>query len=108
MAARSDHAERTAVTVRDVWKVAGRTVFGWAVEQKLIQRNPFADVRITVPRKVSNRDTKAFYDDEIRTILRAASAITEPKTKRDAVRRWVPGYARTLAQGQEKSLSFGV
>ena len=82
--------ERSAVTVRDVWKAAGRTVFGWAVEQHLIARNHFADVRITVPRKNIVRETKAFTAEEIETILKAASAISQPRTPGEALRRWGP------------------
>ena len=82
--------ERSAVTVRDVWKVAGRTVFGWAAEQHLIARNPFADVRITVPRKNLVRETKAFTAEETKTILKAASAISQPRTPGEAARRWAP------------------
>jgi integrase len=83
-------AERAAVTVRDVWRIAGRRVFGWAVENRLIQRNPFDGVKITVPRKNLTRDTKAFTDAEAQTILSAASAISKPSTKGEAVKRWVP------------------
>lgn len=82
--------ERSAVTVRDIWKVAGRTVFGWAVEQHLIARNPFADVRITVPRRNTVRETKAFTAEEIKIILKAASAISQPRTPGEALRRWGP------------------
>jgi integrase len=84
------NAERSAVTVRDIWKVAGRTVFGWATEQHLVSRNPFADVRITVPRKNIARETKAFTDDEAKTILKAASAISQPRTPTEAAKRWAP------------------
>jgi integrase len=82
--------ERSAGTVRGVWKVAGSTVFGWATAQHLIPRNPFADVRITVPRKNVVRETKAFTAEEIKIILRAATAISQLQTKSDATRRWVP------------------
>jgi integrase len=81
--------ERSAGTVRDIWTAAGRTVFRWAVEQRLVPRNPFTDVRITVPRRNTVRETKAFTDGEIKTILRAASGIT-PGTPTEAARRWVP------------------
>jgi integrase len=65
-------------------------VFGWTVEQQLIPRNPFADVRITVPRKNIVRETKAFTAEETKTILKAASAISLPKTPGEAVKRWGP------------------
>jgi integrase len=82
--------DRSPVTVRDVWKVAGRTVFGWASEQHLVSRNPFADVRIPVPRKSTVRETKAFTAKEINIILKAASAISQPGTPSEAAKRWVP------------------
>jgi integrase len=82
--------ERSAVTVREVWKGAGHTVFGWAVEQHLISRNPFADVRITVSRKNIVRETKAFTAAEIKIVLNAASAISQSRTPGEALRRWGP------------------
>jgi integrase len=82
------NAERSAGTVRGVWKVAGTTVFGWAAAQHLIPSNPFANIRVTVPRKTTVRETKAFTAEEMKTILKAASAIV--RTKIDAARRWVP------------------
>jgi hypothetical protein len=47
--------KRTAVTVRDVWIMAGRAVFGWAVGAKLITRNPFVGWRLTVPKIARTR-----------------------------------------------------
>jgi integrase len=82
--------QRSALTVRDVWKVAGHTVFAWAVGQKLITRNPFAGVRVTVPRATRTRDGKWFTPEEIKTILRAAIGISNPKAKTQAARRWLP------------------
>jgi integrase len=84
--------ERSAGTVRDIWVVAGRTVFAWAIGKKLITRNPFTGWRITVPRKTTTRETKAFTDDEIKTVLNAASAI-DARTKGDAAKRWCPWLA---------------
>jgi integrase len=76
--------------VRDVWRIAARTVFAWAMGRKLLSRNPFADVKVTVPRKATTRETKAFRADEITTILKAALAITDNKRAGDAAKRWVP------------------
>ena len=51
-------SERSAATVRNNWIRACMTVFGWAVEHKHIPRNPFAAVKITVPRvSQAERDT---------------------------------------------------
>jgi integrase len=84
--------ERSPVTVRDVWVIAGRTVFAWAAGKKLIMRNPFTGWRITVPKKSKTRETKAFTDDEINTVLSAALAV-RPHSKGDAAKRWCPWLA---------------
>jgi integrase len=83
-------SERTPRTVRDVWIVAARTVFAWAVDQRLTSKNPFASVRVSVPRKNRSRETKAFRAEEVRTILNAASAETDAGRASSAARRWVP------------------
>ena len=48
---RSLAGKRSPSTVRKNWITASRTIFGWALEHKRISRNPFADVKITVPKK---------------------------------------------------------
>jgi integrase len=102
----SDRSERT---VRDVWVIAARTVFGWAKDQRLVAQNPFTEVRIKVPRKNTTRETKAFTTEEARTILRAALAIAEPRTKMQAAKRWVPWLcAYTGARGGEIAQLRGV
>jgi integrase len=85
-------SERTARTVADVWVGAARTVFGWAIEEKLLSRNPFTGWRLKVPKKIRTRETKAFTDDEIKTILNAALAI-KVRSKTDAAKRWCPWLA---------------
>jgi hypothetical protein len=42
--------ERSAYTVREVWLSASRRVFSWAAQHKHISKNPFAEVRVDVPR----------------------------------------------------------
>jgi integrase len=85
-------SERSAGTVADVWVGAARTVFAWAVDEKLLTRNPFIGWRVKVPKKITTRETKAFTDDEIKTILKAASAI-KVRSKTDAAKRWCPWLA---------------
>ncbi len=80
---------RSATTVADVWVGAARTVFGCAVDERLISRNPFIGWRVKVPKKIRTRETKAFTDDEIKTILNAALAI-KVRSKSDAAKRWCP------------------
>jgi integrase len=85
-------ADRSAGTVADVWVGAARTVFSWAIDEKLITRNPFIGWRVKVPKKIRTRETKAFTDEEIKTILVAAGAV-EVRSKTDAAKRWCPSLA---------------
>jgi integrase len=82
--------ERSAQTVATVWKTALKTVFTWALGEKLVKSNPFTDVRISVPRRNEERETKAFTPDEAEIILNAALAYKSPKGVDDRARRWVP------------------
>jgi integrase len=84
--------DRTAGTVADVWVRSARTVFAWAVDEKLISRNPFTGWRVKVPKKIRTRETKAFTGDEIKTILNAALAV-KGRSKSDAAKRWCPWLA---------------
>lgn len=70
--------ERTEQTVMDTYVRACRTVFNWALQEKLISRNAFVGWRIKVPKKTSNRETQAFTTEESTTILSAALKITGP------------------------------
>ena len=63
------HDGRSAATVRDTWVVAARTVWAWAITRKYIDRNPFKEVRVTVPRKQRHRAHKAFTPGEMKIIL---------------------------------------
>jgi integrase len=81
---------RTAQTIATVWKTALKTVFAWAVGEKLIGSNPFKELRISVPRKTVERETKAFTAEEADTILKAALSYKTPKTVDERARRWVP------------------
>jgi integrase len=82
--------KRKARTVNNVWLPAARTVFAWAQQERLISSNPFGGVRVTEPRRVKHRETDAFMPEEWRTILKAASAVTAPKTTFQGAQRWVP------------------
>jgi integrase len=84
--------DRTARTVMDVWVRSCRAVFGWAVDEKLIARNPFITWRVKVPKKIQTRETKAFTTDEINVILSAASKV-KIGSKTDAAKRWCPWLA---------------
>jgi integrase len=86
------NSDRTAGTVANIWVRAARTVFGWAVDEKLISGNPFVGWRVKVPKKIKTRETKSFTTDEINTILSNALAV-QPRSKGDAAKRWCPWLA---------------
>jgi hypothetical protein len=65
-------------------------VFAWALHEKLLARNVFAGLKLTVPKKAKLRETKAFLPHERATILKAALAIANTKSPDDAARRWAP------------------
>ncbi len=83
------NSERSPVTAAEVWLSSARTVYKWAVEQKLANGNPFVSVKITVPDPDILRD-KSFTDDEAETILRAANKIDPGENAFKAAQRWVP------------------
>ncbi|MDB5602132.1 MAG: integrase family protein [Xanthobacteraceae bacterium] len=82
-------ARRSAKTVKDTWISATRSVFTSAFDDKLLPFNAFADVKIKVPKQKRLRE-KTFKLDEIRLILRAASAIDAERHPDDPAKRWLP------------------
>jgi integrase len=80
--------ERTAATVASVWIPAVRRVFGWAQQQKLIRKNPFANTKIEQPKKKHTRESGAFTPDEVSLILRATLQYGNPKSPMEAAKRW--------------------
>lgn len=82
--------QRTAHTVATVWRTALKTVFAWGLAEKLIKQNPFPEVRISVPRKNIERETKAFTPEEAKTILQAALLCDDTKSWHERTCRWVP------------------
>jgi integrase len=84
--------ERSAYVVSTIWRSAANTVYGWALEQRKVNENPFAGVSITVPKRRQLRETEAFMPDEWRVILRA-SKVVEPTPRSSPFKRtqrWVP------------------
>ena len=61
--------KRSAHTVSTIWRTALKTICNWAIAQGLLTNNPFARVKIVVPRKIATRESKAFTDIEANTIL---------------------------------------
>ena len=82
--------ERSAHTVATVWRTALKTVFAWAQSEKLVQANPFREIRVSVPRKTSERETKAFTPEEANVILAASLRCDDTKSFYERARRWVP------------------
>jgi integrase len=82
--------ERKASTVRRTWISASRTVFGWGADHKRISSNPFATVKVTVPKEAKLRETQAFRPDEWQAILKASLAISDTSKPFHAAQRWVP------------------
>jgi hypothetical protein len=54
-------AKRSARVVKKTWLNAANTIYRWASSHKHVSHNPFADVKVTVPKKRSGRDTLAFH-----------------------------------------------
>jgi integrase len=74
-----------------VWLASSRSVFSWGMDQKHVSKNPFAGIKVDVPKQVRTRETgKAFTAEEARVILRAALAFDKPKTPQERAKRWVP------------------
>jgi integrase len=80
--------ERSPLTIREVWLPAARRVFGWGVDQMHVHKNPYADIKVDVPRQARSRETKAFRPEEALMILKASAAYTQPRTARERARRW--------------------
>jgi integrase len=81
---------RSAGTVQATYVTALKAIGRWAVKQRYIARNPFAECEVPVPKKTHHRETKAYSTEEIRLILSAARAIKNIRTPGMAARRWVP------------------
>jgi hypothetical protein len=99
---RSLTGKRSPSTVRKNWITASKTIFGWALEHKRISRNPFAHVKITVPKKLRLRETQAFLPDEWRTSCehRLGSMVWTTQTMRHGV--GCLGSALTLGRDPAK------
>jgi integrase len=82
--------KRSPRTVNDVWVTAARTVFAWGVQERLVSNNPFKNVRVTEPKKIQLRETKAFTPEEAATILRGTFKFGNPDTPFEGAIRWVP------------------
>jgi Phage integrase, N-terminal SAM-like domain len=84
----------SAKTVKDSDLAALKTVFGWAVANKLLPINPAQGITIKLGKRPRLR-SKGFTDKEAIDILTAALAV-EPTTKTKAALHWVPWLGGTL------------
>ena len=89
---RSSHAERSAAVANDIWLTAARTVFAWALSNKLIRTNPSRACPSRLPAKAQQLREREFRDNEWRIILNASLAPPPPRMSRHnaMARRWVP------------------
>jgi len=82
--------KRRPETVDGVWLPAVKTVFSWALMHKHIRTNPFAGLKIDVPKAVVLREEgKSFKPEEVQVILRASTAITNLRDAFPRAKRWV-------------------
>jgi integrase len=106
--------ERSAYTVRGIWRRSCNVVFEHCVAEGVISTNPFRDVRISVPRSKPVLRDKAFSHEELRLILGAASKIDPNQGLLYAARRWCPFLAAysgarmgELTQLRKEDIRFG-
>jgi integrase len=76
--------------VKKTYLNACKTVFGWALEHKLVSRNPFVDVKVTVTKRKRLRETQAFRPAEWRAVLTASLKFIDADSSDAAARRWIP------------------
>jgi integrase len=77
-------------TVNEIYCSTARAVFNWAISARRLSSNPFTGIKVTEPRRVSNRETPEFTDAEVSIVLNASLGFASPKRAFDAARRWVP------------------
>jgi integrase len=80
--------KRSAGVVADVWLGSARYLFSWGKKQKHVRQNPFAEVRIDVPRKARLRSGKYFTPEEAKVILRATLEFSGATSALQRAQRW--------------------
>lgn len=68
---------------------ATKAVYAFGQRRRLVSSNPFKNVVVERQRRTQLRPLH-LYDDEIKTMLKAASAVADTSTPDNAARRWVP------------------
>jgi integrase len=83
--------DRSPEVANDIWLTAARTVFAWALANKMISSNPFAGVSIAMPAKLQELREREFNEEEWQRIL-TATLVAPPARMTPAnamARRWV-------------------
>lgn len=80
--------KRSAGTVSKTWVRATKAVSAFGQRRRLVSSNPFKNVVVERQRRTQLRPLH-LYEDEIKTMLRAASAVADTSTPDNAARRWV-------------------
>jgi hypothetical protein len=94
--------ERSAATVKRTWLNAANTVFRWALDHKHIWRNPFAGIKVTVPRKGTyGRHALSIHTKPAPFSRRRPQSPTRIRRTKD-VSGGCRGSVRTLAHAQVK------
>ncbi len=83
-------------TVRDAYLATCRAAFGWALDNDLIDVNPFQGIKLRVEKKHLTRE-RGFNDAEALALLRAARAYQAPSAREHATtvaaKCWTPFLA---------------
>lgn len=78
-------------TVAEGYLAAARSFFNWALEREKVQSNPFADVKMRIPKETKLRP-KSLQDEEARLILSETLRPVDGRTSDEfgAAKRWIP------------------
>lgn len=82
---------RSAKTVRDTYLAVAKTIFGYAVENRLLPSNPASGITVRGPKKVRLRD-RGLTDAEAEIILKGTLQVAAAGVSRERrlAFRWVP------------------
>ncbi len=83
---------RSARTVRETYLASARAVFRWAVENRKLDRDPTAGIKVRGAEKPRLRTEKGLTNAEATTILAAAQNVSSSRRSAEhaLARRWVP------------------
>lgn len=88
---RLTEADVSPRTVRDADFAHPKTLFIWAVGEKKLSKNPFAGIKIRVPKAVKLRDREYTHDEAERVLEASLVPASKRMTEEGAAaRRWIP------------------